>query len=51
MRVVADPDYRKALETRGFEAQSDTPEQLAAFLDKDFIKFQSLIQKLKLQVD
>ena len=51
MRAVVDPDYRKALETRGFEAQSSTPEQLAAFLNKDYVKFRDLIQKLKLQVD
>ena len=51
MRAVADPDYKKALETRGFEAQSSSPEQLAAFLDKDYVKFRDLIQKLKLQVD
>ncbi len=50
-RVVADPDYRKALEIRGFEAQSTSPEQLAAFMNKDYVKFRDLIQKLKLQVD
>jgi len=50
-RVVADPDYRQALEMRGFEAQSSTPEQLGSFLDKDYVKFRDLIQKLKLQVD
>jgi tripartite-type tricarboxylate transporter receptor subunit TctC len=49
--VVADPDYKKALELRGFQAQSSSPEQLAAFLDKDYIKFRDLIRKLKLQVD
>jgi tripartite-type tricarboxylate transporter receptor subunit TctC len=51
VRAVADSDYKKALETRGFEAQSNSPEQLATFLDKDYIKFRNLIQKLKLQVD
>ena len=51
VRAVADPDYKKALETRGFEAQSSSPEQLATFLDKDYVKFRDLIQKLKLQVD
>jgi tripartite-type tricarboxylate transporter receptor subunit TctC len=50
-RAVIDPDYRKALETRGFEAQSSTPEQLAAFLNMDYVKFRDLLQKLKLQVD
>ena len=51
VRAVADPDYRKALEIRGSEAQSSSPEQLAAFMDKDYVKFRDLIQKLKLQVD
>jgi len=51
VRAVADPDYRKALELRGFEAQSSSPEQLATFMDKDYVKFRDLIQKLKLQVD
>jgi tripartite-type tricarboxylate transporter receptor subunit TctC len=51
VRAVADADYKKALEIRGFEAQSSSPEQLASFLDKDYIKFRNLIHKLKLQVD
>ncbi len=50
-RAVADPDYRSALEVRGFEAQSSSPAQLAAFLDKDYVKFRDLIRKLDLQVD
>lgn len=51
VQAVADPDYKKALAMRGFEAQSNSPEEMAAFLDKDYIKFRNLIQKLKLQVD
>jgi len=51
VRAVADPDYKKVLETRGFEAQSSSPDQLAAFLENDYVKFRNLIQKLKLQVD
>jgi tripartite-type tricarboxylate transporter receptor subunit TctC len=50
-RAVADPDYRSALEVRGFEAQSSSPAQLAAFLDKDYVKFRDLIRKLDLQLD
>jgi tripartite-type tricarboxylate transporter receptor subunit TctC len=50
-KAVADPDYANALHTRGFEAQSNTPEQLAAFLERDFLKNRALIQKLGLQVD
>ena len=50
-KAVADPDYQKALHSRGFEAQSNTPEQMAAFLDKDYLKNRTLIQKLGLQVD
>ncbi len=50
-RAVADPDYRTALQVRGFEAQSSSPAQLAAFLDNDYVKFRDLIRKLDLQLD
>jgi len=49
--VVADPDYRGTLAARGFEARSSTPDELAAFLEKDYTKFRDLIQKLGLQVE
>lgn len=49
--VVADPNYKKTLHDRGFEAQANTPEQLAAFLDKDYLKFKALIEKLGLKVE
>jgi tripartite-type tricarboxylate transporter receptor subunit TctC len=39
------------LAPRGFEARSSTPEQLVDFLDKDYVKFRDLIQKLGLQVE
>jgi tripartite-type tricarboxylate transporter receptor subunit TctC len=51
VRAVADPDYHKTLDARGFEAQSMSPEELAAFLQKDYLKFRDLIGQLKLQVD
>ena len=50
-RAVDDAGYKKALEIRGFEAQSSSPEQLAEFMDKDYIKFRDLIRKLKLEVE
>jgi tripartite-type tricarboxylate transporter receptor subunit TctC len=50
-KVVADPDYQKALKDRGFEAKGDTPEELAAFMEKDYIKNRDLIQTLGLHVD
>jgi tripartite-type tricarboxylate transporter receptor subunit TctC len=50
-KAVADPDYKKTLATRGFEAQSNTPEQLAAFLQGDYLKAKGLIEKLGLKVD
>jgi tripartite-type tricarboxylate transporter receptor subunit TctC len=43
--------YQEALKMRGFEAKSDTSEQLAAFLEKDYIKNRDLIHKLGLHVD
>jgi tripartite-type tricarboxylate transporter receptor subunit TctC len=50
-KVVADPDYGKTLHTRGFEPKSSTPQELAAFLDKDYLKSKALIEKLGLKVD
>ncbi len=50
-KVVADPDYQNALKVRGFEAKGSTPDELAAFMEKDYIKNRDLIQKLGLQVD
>jgi tripartite-type tricarboxylate transporter receptor subunit TctC len=50
-KAIADPDYKKALDTRGFEAMSNTPEQMAAFLEQDYLKKRPLILSLGLQVD
>jgi tripartite-type tricarboxylate transporter receptor subunit TctC len=50
-QIVADPDFRRALAVRGFDAVSSTPEELAQFLAKDYVKFRDLIQKLGLQVE
>ena len=50
-KAVADPDYKQTLHTRGFEAASNTPEQLAAFLEKDYLKNKAVIEKLGLKVD
>jgi tripartite-type tricarboxylate transporter receptor subunit TctC len=50
-QVVADPDFKQALAVRGFDAVPSSPEELAQFLDKDYVKFRDLIQKLGLQVE
>ena len=50
-KVAADPEYRKALHIRGFEAQSNTPEQLAAFLESNYLQVKPVIERLGLQVD
>ncbi len=50
-KVAADPEYRKALHIRGFEAQSNTPEQLAAFLENNYLSLKPLIERLGLKVD
>src|SRR5712692_8468143 len=50
-QVAADPEFKQALAVRGFEARSSSSEQLAEFLDKDYIKFRDLIEKLGLQVE
>jgi tripartite-type tricarboxylate transporter receptor subunit TctC len=51
VRVVADPEFKQALKVRGFEATASTAEQLAEFMDKDYVKFRNLIGKLGLQVE
>ena len=50
-KIVADPSYQKALKDRGFEAKGSSSDELAAFMEKDYIKNRDLIQKLGLQVD
>jgi len=50
-QVVADPDYRKTLHDRGFEAMSNSPAEMAAFLDKDYQRSKILIETLGLKVD
>jgi tripartite-type tricarboxylate transporter receptor subunit TctC len=50
-QVVADPEFKQALTVRGFEAVASSPEQLAEFLEKDYVKFRDLISKLGLQVE
>ena len=50
-QVVADSEFQKTLAARGFEARSSSPEQLAEFLLKDYIKFRDLIGRLGLQVE
>jgi tripartite-type tricarboxylate transporter receptor subunit TctC len=49
--VVASPEYTAELRKRGFDAVASTPDELAAFLAKDYLKFRALIQKLGLQVE
>jgi len=50
-KVAADPEYAKGLHMRGFEAQSNTPEQLAAFLESNYLQVKPVIERLGLQVD
>lgn len=49
--LAADAPYQKALHIRGFEAQSDTPKQLAAFMQHNYLRLKPLIERLGLQVD
>jgi tripartite-type tricarboxylate transporter receptor subunit TctC len=49
--AVSDPEYQTTLAVRGFVAQSSTPEELAAFLQRDYIKFHDLIGKLGLRIE
>jgi tripartite-type tricarboxylate transporter receptor subunit TctC len=50
-KAVADPDYRQQLHTRGFQAVSNTPEDMAAFLQKDYLRSKTLIEKLGISVE
>jgi tripartite-type tricarboxylate transporter receptor subunit TctC len=50
-QVVSDAAYQKALHIRGFEAQSDTPEQLGAFLQNNYLQLRPLIEQLGLRAD
>lgn len=49
--VVSDVAYQNALHSRGFEAESDTPEQLGAFLQNNYLQLKPLIERLGLRVD
>ena len=48
-QATADPEYKGALKTRGFEAVSSTPTQLAEFMNKDARRLQELIKDIKVQ--
>ena len=50
-KAVADPEYQKALKARGFEAKGSMPGELAAFMEKDYLKNRELILRLGLRVD
>jgi tripartite-type tricarboxylate transporter receptor subunit TctC len=49
--VASDAAYQNALRIRGFEAQSDTPEQLEAFLQNNYLQLKPLIERLGLPAD
>jgi tripartite-type tricarboxylate transporter receptor subunit TctC len=50
-KVVADPEYQNTLKVRGFEAKGSMPGELAAFMEKDYLKNRELIIKLGLRVN
>ena len=50
-KVVADTQYQDALKVRGFEAKGSTSDELAAFMEKDYLKNRDLILRLGLHVD
>lgn len=49
--VVSDAAFQNALRIRGFEAQSDTPEQLEDFLQSNYLQLKPLIERLGLSAD
>jgi tripartite-type tricarboxylate transporter receptor subunit TctC len=50
-QALTDPEFSRQLKIRGFDAKPTSPEQLAEFLEKDYVKFHNLIHKLGLQVE
>jgi tripartite-type tricarboxylate transporter receptor subunit TctC len=48
VKIAAISEYREALERQGFEPQSSTPEQFAAFLQAEYDKWGKIIGALKL---
>ncbi len=51
MQATSDPEFKKALVTRGLEVRTTSPEQLDEFMERDYLKFRDLIQALGLKVD
>ena len=48
-KIAAMPDYREQLERQGFEPQSSTPGEFAAFLQAEYDKWGRVIKALKPQ--
>ena len=44
--MASDPQLRKDLSDRGLEVQTMSPEELGAFMEKDYIKVREVIQAL-----
>jgi tripartite-type tricarboxylate transporter receptor subunit TctC len=51
VQATSDPDFKNALVTRGLEVRTSSPEQLGEFMERDYVKFRDLIQKLGLKMD
>lgn len=51
VQATSDPELKKALEARGLEVRTTSPEQLAEFMERDDVKFRELIQKLGLKAE
>lgn len=51
VQAVADPEFKKAIQARGLEVRTTSPEELGAFMDRDDAKFRDLIQKLGIKVE
>jgi tripartite-type tricarboxylate transporter receptor subunit TctC len=50
-QVLNDPEIKASLAARGLEVRAEGPEKLAEFLERDYVKFRDLLQKLNLQVE
>ena len=51
VQATSDPEFRRALDSRGLEVRTTSPEDLGAFLERDYLKFRDLIVTLGLKAE
>jgi tripartite-type tricarboxylate transporter receptor subunit TctC len=51
VQATSDPEFKKALELRGLEVRTSSPEELGQFMERDYLRFRDLIQELGLKAE